>query len=140
MNSVSQVWFRYNLHGDICFWMFHLCMSSGGWLQGWLCTCLKDHCSLLHTNFSRVYSLWKHHFPLVYKFTATTIMLAAALPSVDNWHYWLDTAWKKSLMVPQALSKFIINCTFDHCMYISNIYNAGAEDTQQSTIGEIMLP
>jgi hypothetical protein len=42
-------------------------------------------------------------------------------------------------MVPQAASKFI-NCKFDHCMYIKNIYNAGAEDTQQSTIGEIMLP
>lgn len=138
LNPVSRAWFRYNLLDDFCFWICLLCMTSGGWLRGWLCTCLKDHCSLLHMNFSRVYFLWKHHFPLVYKFTTTTRIPTAAAHNPDTLHYWLDSAWKKSLMVPQTASK-CINCIFVVCIFRICIMQV-RKVIQQSTIVEITFP
>lgn len=66
-------------------------------------------------NFSKVYFLWNHHFPLVYKCNTSTRMPAAASPSLDSLYYWLDSGWKKSLMAPQTASMFI-NCIFDVCL------------------------
>lgn len=41
----------------------------GDWYRDWLCTCLKEHCSLHHMNSSKDYFLWRYHNLMLEEFS-----------------------------------------------------------------------